>query len=301
MTDAPDTNRPERPIADRKILRGGPVQRRLLSTFAATGLGLALAVSIAPSSLAAESSAGLVQGGATLGSLQKSVPDAVVSDPCRTIDFEKAEVTPIASTDPLRPVPRYRLTVSGTKSASDVVVRLLPVKHVEQPRFWGVVVVGCPSGIGLPVLMPYTATYDFNWTMGTCGIEVIGATRNQQIDLAGCRPIPLAGTKWVLDSSGLGVPVPDGTTVTANFSETTMSGSTSCNSYVAKYSVDENGAFKIGAIAMTARVCDPEIGKIESVFLSRLTATTQLQATRTELRLRGDGQILLRFTPAPAT
>ncbi|MDQ1294825.1 MAG: hypothetical protein QG608_2710 [Actinomycetota bacterium] len=277
------------------------MQRRLLSTLAATGLGLALAVSIAPSSLAAESTAGVVEGGVTRESLQKSVSDAVGSDSCRSIDFEKAEVTPLASTDPLRPVTRYRLTVSGTRSASNVVVRLLPVKHVEQPLFWGVMVIGCPTGIGLPVLMPYTATYDFNWTMGTCGIEVIGETRTQQFDLAGCRPILLAGTKWVLDSSSLGVPVPEGSAITANFSDTAMSGSTSCNSYGAEYSVGENGAFKIGVIAMTARVCDSAIGKAESAFLSRLTAATQLQATKTELRLRGNGQILLRFVPAPTT
>jgi heat shock protein HslJ len=92
------------------------------------------------------------------------------------------------------------------------------------------------------------------------------------------------------------VPVPEGTTITASFSEKTVSGSTSCNGYQATYSTDPKGAFSIGAIAMTARLCDPPVAAVESAFLSRLGKATQVQATQTQLLLRADGQTLLRFT-----
>jgi len=270
------------------------VQRRMSTAIAAIGLGLALSVAIAPQSLASQGTDGTTTG----EDAREQVPDAVDPGPCQFVDFERAQVTPIASTDPVRPIARYRLTVSGKKPASNVWVRLVPVKHIDQPLFWGIMVEGCSSGAGLPVLTPYTATYEFDWTMGSCGIEVIGAARTQRFDLVGCSPIPLAGTKWVLAPTSLDVPVPAGATITANFSDTTMSGFTSCNSYRATYTIDANGAFGLGPIAMTARVCDPDLGTAESSFLRRLAAVRRVQATATRMRLRNDESILLRFLPA---
>ena len=262
------------------------MQRRMLSAIAATGLGLVLAASTTSPSLA-------VTGGA-------GVTRATASEQCRTIDFDKADVTPIASTDPARPGIRHRLTVSGTKSGSNVRVRLVPLTYIRQPAYWGITVTGCASGPGLTVLLPYTVTYDFDATMGSCGVEVLGATRSQQIDLAGCRPTTLAGTTWLLDPTSLGVPVPTGASITANFSATGLSGSSGCNTYMTTYSTDATGAFKIGTIAMTARACDAVTMKAESTYLSRLTTSTQVQSTKTQLLLRNGGQTLLAFTPAAA-
>ena len=41
---------------------------------------------------------------------------------------------------------------------------------------------GCVRNIGVPVLAPYTATLRLDGTIGTRGVEVVGATRGQRID-----------------------------------------------------------------------------------------------------------------------
>ncbi|MDQ1294826.1 MAG: hypothetical protein QG608_2711 [Actinomycetota bacterium] len=258
------------------------MQRRMFSAAAAAGLGLALTFSLAPSSSAAG----------------RTGSDTAEIGQCRTLDFTTAEVTLLPSAEAVGARPRYRLTVKGMRPASNVRVELVPLTYVRQPDFWGIEVIGCTSGIGLPALMPYTALYDFTGSMGTCGIEVIGTTRRQQFDLVGCPSLPLPGTSWTLDEASLGVPVPKDSPITANFSATTMSGSTSCNNYWAEYAVGENGAFKLGSIATTKRACTSDLGQAEAAFLSRLRAATQVQATRTQLTLLTDGKVLLRFLPS---
>jgi hypothetical protein len=42
-------------------------------------------------------------------------------------------------------------------------------------------VIGCSSGIGLPVLTPYTAKLDVTHTVGTIGIVVVGANGSLKI------------------------------------------------------------------------------------------------------------------------
>jgi heat shock protein HslJ len=265
----------------------------MLSVMAATGLGLVMAVSTTSLSFAAGGTAGRDTAG------HDTAARSAAADACQDLDFDTATVTQVPATDGAAPAVRNRLTVTGTKPATNVYVGLRPVKHIAQPEYWMILVTGCSSGVGLPVVTPYTATYDFSWSMGSCGIEVVGATRSQRFDLAGCHPIPLTGTRWVLDPTSLGTPVPAGATVTANFSATSVSGSTSCNTYMARYSVGADGAWTIGPIAMTARACEPAIAAVERAFLSRLAKAKQVQATSTRLQLRADGQTLLRFTPAP--
>ena len=262
------------------------MQRRMLSLLAATGLGLALAVSTASPSSAAAGSTGSSTGRAT------------APEQCRTLDFDKAAVTPVASTGSVPPTVRYLLTVSGSKPATNVRVTLVPLTYVKQPAYWGIVVTGCSSGVGLPVLTPYTVTADVTSTVGSCGIQVIGATRSRQIDLAGCSPIPLAGTRWVLDPASLGVPLPTGVAITANFSASTVSGSSACNTYQATYTTDAAGTFTLGPVMMTIIGCDPVATTAESTYLKRLRTSTQVQVTSKELLLSAGGQTLLRFTPA---
>ena len=270
------------------------MQRRMLSLFAATGLGLALAVSTAsPSSAAVGSTVG-----STAGSTGSWTGRATAPEQCRTLDFDKAAVTPVASTGSVPPTVRYLLTVSGSKPATNVRVTLVPLTYVKQPAYWGIVVTGCSSGVGLPVLTPYTVTADVTSTVGSCGIQVIGATRSRQIDLAGCSPIPLAGTRWVLDPASLGVPLPTGITITANFSASTVSGSSACNTYQATYTTDATGTFTLGPVMMTIIGCDPVTTTAESTYLKRLRTSTQVQVTSKELLLSAGGQTLLRFTPA---
>ena len=97
---------------------------------------------------------------------------------CRLIDFEKAEVRPgiVSGT--------YFLIVRGTKPYMNMEVDLTPLVYVRQPEYWGIEVIGClPGGIGLPATEPYTATLALNGTIGTQGIEVIGATRSEKISV----------------------------------------------------------------------------------------------------------------------
>jgi len=151
------------------------MRRRMTTTLTTTALGVALALSAATPSLAAGSTAG-----------ERAVAPPSLPGQCRAVDFDKAVVTPLATTGTTA---RNRLTVTGRKPATDVQVTLVPVVYVKQPDFWEITVTGCSSGIGLPVLTPYTATFDFTGSLGRCGIEVVGATRRQQFDLAGCSSV----------------------------------------------------------------------------------------------------------------
>jgi hypothetical protein len=97
----------------------------------------------------------------------------------RLIDFEQAEVLTLESFPP-----QYLLAVSGTKPYLNMDVRLMPRVYIRQPEYWGIEVVGSlPGGIGLPALAPYSVSVRLNGTMGTRGIEVIGATRTETIEL----------------------------------------------------------------------------------------------------------------------
>jgi heat shock protein HslJ len=268
------------------------MHRYLRPLIAAAGSGLALAVLSTSSAFAAGTPH--LASPATEG--KPATRPAAGPGVCSTIDFATAQVVPIASTGPAGSV-RYRLTVRGTKPSSNVTVSLVPLVYVRQPEYWGIQVTGCASGPGLPVLMPYTATYDFTGPMGTCGIDVLGRTTSKRFNLAGCST-PLASTKWVLDPASLGVPVPDGKSITANFSTTTISGNSSCNTYFADYTTGADGTFKIGPIATTAMACEPVSMRAESTYTGLLGKATQFQVTTSELRLLSDGRTLLRFTPA---
>jgi len=268
------------------------MHRYLRPMIAAAGSGLALAVLCTSPAFAAVTPTPTAPG--TGGSRPTASPGT-----CSTIDFETAQVVPIATTGSVPPAVRvrYRLTVTGTKAASNVNVSLVPLVYVRQPAYWGIQVTGCASGVGLPVLTPYTVTFDFTGPMGTCGIAVVGRTTSKQFDLAGCTK-PLAGTKWVLDPANLGVPLPDRTPITANFSDTTISGNISCNSYFANYTAGADGSFKVGPIARTLVACGPVAAQAESAYFGLLARSTQFQVTKSELLLLTDGHTLLRFVPA---
>lgn len=264
------------------------MQRRMFSASVLAGIGLALSLlSAAPAQAAPAQTVPDTSGRGT----------AAEKAQCRNIEFTKASVDPLgAGTSP----DRYRLTVSGSAPSSNVSVELTPLVYIRQPEFWGIQVLGCSSRNGLPVMVPYTATYEFTGALGTCGIEVVGTSKRQRFDLAGCAPAPLPGTAWALDPASLGVPVPEGVTIAADFGATTVSGFTGCNSYYANYAVGEDGTFTIGAIAMTARACEGAISGAESAFIRKLAAVDEYRATETELSLLADGKLALRFVPDKA-
>ncbi len=96
---------------------------------------------------------------------------------CQLIGFDNARVEHMTTTG----VPL--LIVEGTKPYLNMKVRLQPRIYVEQPDYWGIEVVGCLEGIGLPALAPYSETLSLSHVTGKKGIEVIGADRSQTFDI----------------------------------------------------------------------------------------------------------------------
>jgi heat shock protein HslJ len=279
----------------------------------------------------------LVAGVVTLAPVAAvaATPDEV-SPPageCSTIDFDKAVVESVPST---ATTPSYRLTVVGTKPWLDQVVTLEPVTYVRQPEYWAIEVRAChPSEVGLPATGPYTATRDVSHTLGTQGIEVVGATRSQRIDVPSqpgppptrpvppstkpvppptkpvppsTRPVPppplspLAGTSWVLDPASLGVPLPKDRTITAKFSATQVGGSASCNLYNAPYQVRQGIYITFGPIITTKIACTPETAASESTYLKKLAGAVFYRSTRGQLVLAGwSGTLRFRSAPPEAT
>lgn len=93
----------------------------------------------------------------------------------RLIDFEQWAVIGGFIND------TYFLHVYGTKPWLQMEVVLQPYIYVRRPEYWGIEVVGYLSGFGNPVEAPYHATLEVTNFLGTKGIELISATRKEQI------------------------------------------------------------------------------------------------------------------------
>lgn len=100
------------------------------------------------------------------------------SGSCRLVDFDSVEILILESFPP-----QYVLVVKGTKPYSNMKVDLVPLVYIRQPEYWGIEVVGCLPGIGLPATAPYTVSLSLNGIIGTEGIEVIGATRAERREI----------------------------------------------------------------------------------------------------------------------
>jgi hypothetical protein len=105
------------------------------------------------------------------------------SEACRLIDFEEVDVVTLEIFPP-----QEVLSVSGTKPYLNMEVSLRPLTYIRQPEYWGIEVVGCLPGFGLPALAPYAVSIRLAGYMGTAGIEVIGATRSEKIELGDLAP-----------------------------------------------------------------------------------------------------------------
>ena len=40
----------------------------------------------------------------------------------------------------------------------DALVQLAPLIYIQQPDYWGIEVVGCQHGFGIPIMVPYSVT-----------------------------------------------------------------------------------------------------------------------------------------------
>jgi hypothetical protein len=100
------------------------------------------------------------------------------SESCRRIEFENAEVRPgfVSNT--------YFLIVTGNASCMNMQVRLEPRIYIQQPEYWGIEVVGCLTGsVCLPAQLPFLESIPLEGITGTKGIEVVGATHTEKIDV----------------------------------------------------------------------------------------------------------------------
>ena|ERR1700750_992226 len=96
---------------------------------------------------------------------------------CRLIDFKEAEVVPGIVND------TFILIVAGVKPWITMSVELHPLIYITQPDFWGIEVVGCQKGIGLPQTGTYQVSLDISHFRGKKGIEVIGANLKRQLSV----------------------------------------------------------------------------------------------------------------------
>lgn len=114
---------------------------------------------------------------------QKTTADFIAlpaSQSSRLIDFEKAEVHPGFVPD------TWFLVVSGVAPCSNMTVSLSPLVYIQQPDYWGIEVIGTlPGGICMTATKAYMVTLDISDTLGRHGVEVIGATRHEKIDVRG--------------------------------------------------------------------------------------------------------------------
>lgn len=100
------------------------------------------------------------------------------STQCRRIDFETAQI--IGGIVPKT----YFLIVSGKKPWASMEVDLVPMIYVDTPEFWGIEVIACESGIGLPVEVPYCEVLEVTNYLGKQGVEIIGASKSEKIKLS---------------------------------------------------------------------------------------------------------------------
>jgi hypothetical protein len=150
-------------------------------------------------SLVALLAAGAVAGPALLATGTAATASPTPPDlGCHLTNFSTATVEPLVSADPA--VASHRLTVTGNLPIPSTVT-LVPLTYIRQPEHWGIEVMACPlvpfigggqaqattdtSLVVAPPFRRFRATLDFKGSMGTCGIEVIGATTRQSFDLAG--------------------------------------------------------------------------------------------------------------------
>jgi hypothetical protein len=93
----------------------------------------------------------------------------------RLINFTQAEVHPGFLDD------TWILVVSGTKPYANMTVRLSPLIYVRRPEYWEIEVIGSLPGMGLPMTAPYTVSLQLDSSLGTEGVEVVGATKRKRI------------------------------------------------------------------------------------------------------------------------
>ena len=111
----------------------------------------------------------------------------------------------------------------------------------------------------------------------------------------------ITGTMWVLDTQAL-VRGAGNITVTAQFTDTQISGESGCNRYFGSSTVNQaNGSMSINGIGGTRIACTGAANDVEQAYLTALSQVGQYRATSDTLRLLdAGGKVLLRYQATDA-
>ena len=99
------------------------------------------------------------------------------SKTCRLLDFYSVDVRPgfVEGT--------WILIVHGKAPCGNMRIDLIPLVYITRPDYWEIELVGClPGPICLPE-RPFIETLPLDSTLGTAGIEVVGANGRKRIDV----------------------------------------------------------------------------------------------------------------------
>jgi heat shock protein HslJ len=127
------------------------------------------------------------------------------------------------------------------------------------------------------------------------------ATVMAVIAVAGCssgeQQPALEGTSWKLSGWAESFSWPADVTITADFDESKVSGSSGVNRYFGEYKRDGDGAFSAGPIGSTMMAGPEAAMKAEQAYVHRLEAARSYAVTGDTLVLKGaDGKDSLTFT-----
>lgn len=109
-------------------------------------------------------------------------------------------------------------------------------------------------------------------------------------------PVRLDGTSWVLQEMDSEAPL-EGTTITAEFADGEISGSSGCNSYFGSYTLEGN-TITFGIMGMTEMACmEPEgVMEQESTYLETVRSATEVRLAQGQLEMMDEsGDVVLRF------
>ncbi len=105
---------------------------------------------------------------------------APTSETHRRINYNSATVVPGGAPG------TYFLHVTGEAPCLNMEVRLVPLIYIRCPEYWVIEVIGyLPGGVCLTATRQYTVCIPLAGVTGSTGIEVVGASKNERIQVSG--------------------------------------------------------------------------------------------------------------------
>ncbi len=106
----------------------------------------------------------------------------------------------------------------------------------------------------------------------------------------------LNGTSWRLSSWSASSPIPASVTITAEFKDGNISGSSGVNSYSGPYTVGPDDAFSVGTLMSTKMAGPEDAMQAETTYLQLLEAAKSCAVDGDTLTLSGAGGESLVYT-----